>query len=58
MNMDWIWLILCAFFSAYSFYAWKKYSDGQFFWLGILGFVIVFILIFKLLLLNTTLNQA
>jgi hypothetical protein len=52
MNIDLLELILCAFFTAFSFYAWRSYSDDQSFWLASLGVAIISLLLVKLLLLH------
>ena len=52
MDIGWIWLALGTFFTIYSFYAWKKYSDGQWLQFGILGTVVVILLVCRLALVN------
>ena len=52
MDVGWIWLALGMFFTTYSFYAWKKYSDGQWLQLGILGVAVVILLVCRLALVN------
>lgn len=46
--MDWLLLIFNIFFTGYSFYAWKKYSDKESLWLGCLGIVVVFLLVIRM----------
>ena len=50
--MDWFFLIYDIYFTGYSFYAWKKYSDQEFFWLAILGVFVVLLLAAKLFLIS------
>jgi len=42
--MDWLLLIFNIFFTGYSLYAWRKYSDRESMWLGLLGLLVVFLL--------------
>ena len=48
--MEWFLLIYNIFFTGYSFYAWKKYSDKESLWLGILGILVVLLISAKLFL--------
>jgi hypothetical protein len=52
MNMDLAFLVFGIFFSGYSFYAWKKYSDEEWFWLALLAVFVVFLLLSKLFLIG------
>jgi hypothetical protein len=51
--MEWFLLIYNMFFTGYSFYAWKKYSDKESLWLGIIGIFVVFLLASKVFFLNS-----
>jgi glucan phosphoethanolaminetransferase (alkaline phosphatase superfamily) len=51
-SMDWFFLAFSIFFTGYSFYAWKTYSDDESFWFALLYAFVVLLLFTKLFLLN------
>ena len=50
--MDWFLLIYNAFFTGYSYYAWKRYTDREFLWLSSLASLVVILFVLRMFFMN------